>query len=235
MSWLSNARRSSGVSELQDLRGQVAAIGKSNAVIEFALDGTILTANDNFLRAMGYTLEEIRGQRHGMFVDAAYRQSAEYRQFWEKLGRGEYDAGQYKRVGKGGKEIWIQASYNPMIGRERKTVRVVKYATDITEQKLRNADFGGQLAAISKAQAVIEFNLDGTIRQANENFLSVLGYSLDEIKGKHHSMFVDVVSRQSAEYRRFWEKLGRGEYDAGQYQRIGKGGREIWIQASYNP
>jgi methyl-accepting chemotaxis protein len=213
----------------------VAAINKSQAVIEFALDGTIVTANANFLGAMGYSLDEIKGQHHSIFVEPAYGQSAGYRQFWEKLKRGEFDAGQYKRLGKGGKEIWIQASYNPILDKNGKPIKVVKFATDITAQRLATANFEGQLAAIHKAQAVIEFDLGGRILDANENFCKTLGYALDEIKGQHHSMFADPTYRQSVEYRAFWDKLGRGEYDAGQYKRIGKGGKEIWIQASYNP
>ncbi len=218
-----------------DFEGQINAMGKSQAVIEFSLDGKILTANDNFLNALGYTLSEVQGQHHGLFVEAAYRSSVEYRMFWEKLGRGEYDAGQYKRIGKGGKEIWIQASYNPILDMNGKPFKVVKYASDITAARLQAADFAGQLAAIGKAQAVIEFKLDGTIVHANDNFCQTLGYSLDEIKGKHHSMFADAGVSGTVEYRMFWDKLGRGEFDAGQYKRIGKGGREVWIQASYNP
>ena len=140
-----------------NFEGQLAAIGKAQAVIEFGLDGKILTANENFLNAMGYTLEEIRGQHHSMFVDPAYRLSPEYRMFWEKLGRGEFDAGQYKRIAKGGREVWMQASYNPILDLNGKPFKVVKYATDITDQKLATANFEGQLAAIGKAQAVIEF------------------------------------------------------------------------------
>jgi len=218
-----------------DFVGQLAAIGKAQAVIEFSLDGTILTANENFLNVLGYSLDEVRGQHHRMFVDSRYRETTEYKQFWERLGRGEFDAGQYKRIGKGGKEVWIQASYNPILDASNRPFKVVKYATDITADKIRNADYQGQLSAISKAQAVIEFSLDGTVLIANENFLKVMGYSLDEIKGKHHGMFVDSTYRQTQEYRLFWEKLGRGEYDAGQYKRLSKSGREIWIQASYNP
>jgi methyl-accepting chemotaxis protein len=218
-----------------DYSGQIAAIRKAQAVIEFTLDGKILDANDNFLNTLGYSLAEIKGQHHSMFAEPAYRQSTEYRLFWEKLGRGEYDSGQYKRVGKGGKEIWIQASYNPIMGPDGKPLKVVKYATDITEQVMKNADTGGQISAIRKAQAVIEFTLDGKILDANDNFLNALGYSLAEIKGQHHSMFVEPAHRHSAEYRLFWEKLGRGEYDTGQYKRVGKAGNEIWIQASYNP
>ncbi|WP_052162565.1 PAS domain S-box protein [Aquabacterium sp. NJ1] len=218
-----------------DFEGQLNAVGKAQAVIEFGLDGKILHANDNFLNTLGYSLSEIVGQHHSMFVDPDFRNSVDYRLFWEKLGRGEYDAGQYKRLGRGGREVWIQASYNPILDMNGKPFKVVKYATDITQAKLQAADFEGQLKAISKAQAVIEFSLDGKILHANENFLSTLGYTLSEIKGQHHSMFVDPDFRNSVDYRLFWEKLGRGEYDAGQYKRLGKGGREIWIQASYNP
>jgi methyl-accepting chemotaxis protein len=221
--------------EVDDLRGQLAAIGKAQAVIEFDLDGTVRTANENFLHILGYTLDEVRGHHHSMFVEASYRDSAEYRAFWAKLGRGEYDAAQYKRIGKGGREVWIQASYNPIFDTAGKPFKVVKYATDVTAQKMRTADYEGQLAAISKAQAVIEFDLDGTVRSANENFLHILGYTLDEVRGHHHSMFVEASYRDSVEYRAFWAKLGRGEYDAAQYKRIGKGGKEVWIQASYNP
>ncbi|MFN4275415.1 MAG: methyl-accepting chemotaxis protein [Ferrovibrio sp.] len=225
----------SGASATSDLRAQFDAINKSQAVIEFTPDGKILHANANFLKALGYTLDEIVGQHHSLFVDPAYRASAEYRDFWAKLGRGEFDAGQYKRLAKGGKEVWIEASYNPIFDKRGKPYKVVKFATDITEQKMTMANYEGQLSAIDKAQAVIEFTLDGTILHANENFLKTLGYTLDEVKGKHHSLFVEPAYRESAEYRAFWEKLGRGEYDANQYKRIAKGGREVWIQASYNP
>jgi len=222
-------------SQAAEAKAKLDALDRVQAVIEFSLDGKIITANDNFLRALGYSLAEIEGRHHGIFVDPAYRDSAEYRIFWDRLGRGEHDAGEYKRIAKGGREVWIQASYNPVVGLDGKACKVVKYATDVTAQKLRNADFEGQIAAVSKAQAVIEFSLDGRIMTANENFLKTLGYSLAEIQGQHHSMFVDSAQRDSIEYRFFWEKLGRGEFDAGRYKRIGKGGREVWIQASYNP
>jgi methyl-accepting chemotaxis protein len=178
----------------------INAINRVQAVIEFGMDSKILHANENFLKTLGYSLEEIKGNHHSMFVDAGYRQSPEYRLFWEKLGRGEYDTGQYKRVGKGGREVWIQASYNPIFDSSGKPFKVVKFATDITQQKLQNADYEGQISAISKAQAVIEFTLDGKVLNANSNFLNVLGYTLDEIKGHHHSMFVESGYRQSPEY-----------------------------------
>lgn len=221
--------------QTNDAQAQLEAISKSQAVIEFTLDGTIITANANFLNALGYTLDEIVGKHHSMFADPAYRASPEYRAFWEKLGRGEFDSGQYLRIGKGGKEIWIEASYNPIFDTKGRPYKVVKFATDITAQKERFANLQGQVDAINKSQAVIEFNLDGTIVTANANFLGALGYRLDEIVGKHHSMFVEAAYRNSQDYRAFWEKLRRGEFDAGQYKRLTKGGQEIWIEASYNP
>jgi methyl-accepting chemotaxis protein len=218
-----------------DFQGQIDAIGKAQAVIEFNMDGTIITANDNFLGAVGYTLDEVAGKHHSIFVEPEFKASNEYREFWAKLNRGEYETAEYKRIGKGGKEIWIQASYNPILDMNGKPFKVVKFASDVTQRKLSNADFEGQIEAISKAQAVIEFNMDGTIITANENFLGAVGYTLEEVQGKHHSIFVETAFKESYEYREFWEKLNRGEYETAQYKRIGKGGKEIWIQASYNP
>ena len=215
--------------------GKIAAISRAQAVIEFNMDGTIVTANENFLRAMGYTLAEIQGKHHSMFVVPEDRDSAAYREFWAKLNRGEFQAAEYKRLGKGGKEIWILATYNPILNEAGKPFKVVKFATDVTEQKLKAADNDGQIAAIRKSQAVIEFNMDGTIRTANQNFLDAMGYSLGEIQGKHHGMFVEPAERNAPAYREFWDKLNRGQYQAAEYKRIAKGGREIWIQASYNP
>ncbi|MFG6447863.1 methyl-accepting chemotaxis protein [Roseateles sp. BYS180W] len=218
-----------------ELQAIFDAVGRSQAIIEFDLDGTILTANETFLSALGYSLDEIRGRHHRMFVAPDFANTAEYSQFWPRLARGEIDAGQYQRIAKGGKEIWIQASYNLVLGPDGKPSKVVKFATDITAAKLKAADQEGQLSAVNKSQAVIEFAMDGTILSANQNFLATLGYTLEEIKGRHHSIFVEPGQVGSPEYRQFWEKLGRGDFDAGQYKRIGKGGREVWIQASYNP
>ncbi|HUG57574.1 MAG TPA: methyl-accepting chemotaxis protein [Candidimonas sp.] len=226
-----NSRRT----QQSDWQAQLAAIQKVQAVIEFDLAGHILTANQNFLDTMGYRLEELLGQHHSIFVSPAARQSTAYAQFWQKLGRGEYDAGRYKRFAKNSHEVWLQASYNPILDEHGHPVKVVKYATDITEQERRNADSRGQLAAISRVQAIIEFELDGTIIKANDLFLQAMGYSQDEIVGKHHSMFVQPADRNTAAYREFWNQLSQGLYQADQYLRIGKNGRQVWIEASYNP
>ncbi len=143
---------------------QLAAISKSQAMIEFKIDGTILTANDNFCRAMGYALDEIKGKHHSIFADAAYSGSVEYREFWDKLGRGEFHAGQYKRIAKGGREIWIEASYNPIMDANGKPFKVVKYAYDITEAKKRatftmRALGGLQVVATNVMLADADFNI----------------------------------------------------------------------------
>lgn len=218
-----------------DYAGQLTAIGKSQSVIEFELDGTILGANENFLKALGYTLDEIKGKNHRMLVDPIYRESPDYREFWAALNRGEYKSGEFQRIGKNGREVWIQASYNPIIDMHGKPAKVVKFATDVTAIKLMNSEFSGQLEAIGKSQGVIEFELDGTIITANKNFLQTIGYSLEEIRGKSHSLLVEASYRNSPEYREFWAALNRGEFQTAEFKRVGKGGREIWIQASYNP
>ena len=232
---LSHEKSRPAKSSERDLNGMVAAIDRVMAVIEFSLDGTILTANANFTAAMGFQLDEIKGHHHRMFVDPAYAGNDAYRQFWDKLNRGEFVAGEFKRLAKGGREIWLQASYNPIKDSSGRVTRVVKFATDITDAKNKAMDAQGQMEAIGRSQAVIEFKLDGTIITANENFLGTIGYSLEEIRGRHHQMFVDRAFANSAEYKQFWDSLRRGEFQAAEYKRIGKGDRAVWIQASYNP
>ena len=221
--------------ERRDNQSKVEAISRSQAVIEFALDGTILTANENFLSTMGYALDEVRGQHHAMFCDKAYVESADYQAFWARLREGKFQSAAFQRFAKGGREVWIQASYNPVFDRAGRPVKVIKFATDITAQRQQAADHAAQIEAISRVQAVIAFNLDGTIITANENFLATVGYRLDEIVGKHHSMFCDKDYVASREYQQFWERLRAGQYEAAEFHRIGKGGKSVWIQASYNP
>ena len=213
----------------------LAALDKSQALIEFEPDGTIVTANGNFLGVMGYALSEVQGRHHSMFLEPAYAASADYKEFWGKLTRGEFQRALFKRIGKGGSEVWIEASYNPLIGKGGKVYRIVKMASDVTDRHNESADARGQIAAISRSQAVIEFSLDGMVLTANQNFCNALGYHIDEIKGQHHRMFVRPQDVASPEYAEFWRSLARGEFQAAEYLRIGKNGREVWIQASYNP
>ena len=212
----------------------IEALSRSQAVIQFDLTGTILTANENFCRALGYDLKEIVGKHHRIFCDPAYVASDEYRQFWARFGRGEYDASSYKRLRKDGGEIWIQASYNPVL-RGGKPYKVIKCATDITAAKMQATEDAAKLDAISRSQAVIEFTPTGEILHANENFCAALGYDLKEIVGKHHRMCCDQSYTRTPAYAEFWRSLAEGCFIANEFVRYGKGGREIWIQAAYNP
>jgi methyl-accepting chemotaxis protein len=217
-----------------DASAVLDALGRSQAIIEFDLSGNILTANENFCKAVGYGKAEIVGRHHSIFVLPEEVASPEYKAFWARLARGEYDRRQYRRLAKNGDEIWIEASYNPVF-RFGKPYKVVKIATDITLLKRKSAEDEGKLAALSRAQAVIEFTPDGQIVSANENFLATLGYSADEIIGKHHSMFCEPAHAQSPEYKNFWKELRAGRFSVGQFMRIGKDNRRVFIQASYNP
>jgi methyl-accepting chemotaxis protein len=218
-----------------DLLAIYEALDKVQAIIEFDLDGTVLSANENFLRIFGYELDEIVGKHHRLFCDPTYADSDEYAEFWKKLARGEFHAAEFKRLAKGGQSIWLRASYNPVLDKNGKPIRIVKFATDVTRSKLQTAEYEGKIRAIERAQAVIEFELDGTVITANENFLRIFGYRLEDVVGKHHRMFCDPGYAESPEYARFWQKLGRGEYDADEFKRVDKNGAEIWLQASYNP
>lgn len=214
---------------------QIKALNRSLAIIEFAPDGVILDANENFLKVIGYSLEEIKGRPHAMFIDPDYSRTEPYREFWRRLAGGAFQAGEFRRFGKGNREIWLEATYNPIIDGSGRVLKVVKFASDITARKQALAEFEGQIAAISQSQAVIHFGLDGIITDANENFLKTLGYTLEEIKGRHHSIFVSEQERNSAEYLAFWTSLRAGEFQQAEYRRLGKGGTEVWIQATYTP
>ena len=198
---------------LHEHQGIAAAIDRAQAVIEFDLTGRILHANKNFLDTVGYTLAEIQGEHHRMFCDAAYAETEEYAQFWAQLGAGAFEGGEYRRLAKGGREVWLQATYNPILGADGTPIKIVKFASDITEAKTRNAEFTGKVAAIDRAQAVIEFDLTGRILHANKNFLDTVGYTLAEIQGKHHRMFCEPELVNGYEYAEFWERLGQGAFE----------------------
>ena len=218
-----------------DLDAVYRALDRIQALVEFDLDGNVVAANDNFLRIFGYEADEVLGQHHRIFCESDYAGSEEYLEFWRQLSSGECNAGEFKRLAKGGREIWLQASYNPVFDADGKPLRVIKFATDITESRQRNAEYEGMLEAINRSQAVIEFDLQGTVLNANDNFLKIFGYRLDEVVGKHHRMFCEPGYAESTDYAEFWRRLGTGEYDADEFKRVDKNGSEIWLQASYNP
>jgi len=219
----------------EDESAQLSGANENFAIISFQPNGIILNANKNFLDALGYTSSEVVGQHHKIFCDNNYTRSTEYKTFWDDLARGISQINEFKRIKKDGSSIWIQASYTPIKNSKGKVTRVIKFAQDITARKLQTSDFEGQLMAIEKSNAVIEFDMSGTILKANENFLNTLGYRISDIIGKKHSMFCEESYKNSNEYKQFWQKLNTGTFDSGEYLRIGNNGKEVWIQASYNP
>lgn len=221
--------------QVEQLEAQWFASANANAIISFEPDGTIVAANQNFLNAVGYTLDEIVGQHHRIFVSQEEQVSQAYADFWASLARGELKSGEFSRLRKDGVEFWIRAYYMPIADQSGKVVRVIKCAVDITEEKFTNLINSAKLNAFSRSQAVIEFNLDGTVIDANENFLSTMGYSLGEIQGQHHSMFVAEDEKHTSGYQEFWKSLRRGEYKNGEFRRVSSNGSEVWIQATYNP
>lgn len=230
-----NRKNAGGMFDQRTSADITQALNRAYAVIEFKPDGTIVNANSNFLQTMGYSLAEIKNQHHALFVEASEKQSPEYRAFWQRLAQGQFEQAEFKRIKKNGESIWLQATYNPIQDAQGNVTKVVKFASDITTQKLKNIDSEGKIAAISKSQAVIEFTPEGIILEANSNFLGAVGYTLKEVQGKHHSIFVDSVDKNSDEYQAFWQHLKRGEFQAGRFRRIGKSGDDVWIEATYNP
>ena len=218
-----------------EAESKIAAIDRSQATIEFDVNGYIVNANTNFLDLMGYSLDQIKGEHHRIFTTKELSSSSEYVQFWERLSRGEFQSGEYKRVTKYGKDVYIQATYNPMFDTDGNVVKIIKYAQDITENKVRASEFESKVKAIDLGLASIEFELDGTIIKANRNFLAAMGYTEREIVGNHHSMFCSSEYIQSEEYRTFWLDLSEGKFMTGRFHRKGKFERDVYIQASYNP
>ncbi len=221
--------------ELKEMNALNEALHRVQAIIEFDLEGKIIDANENFLGLLGYTLEAVRGKHHRIFCDPAYAASSDYDQFWKQLADGKFDKGEYKRITSDGREVWLNASYNPVLNSDGKPYKVIKFATDITSTRNDAAEVHGKMTALDKSQAMIEFDLGGHVLAANDNFLATIGYRLDEIVGQHHRVLCDEEYGASPEYAAFWEKLRGGNFDSGRYRRLAKGGRSILLQASYNP
>nr|WP_167143689.1 methyl-accepting chemotaxis protein [Pseudomonas sp. OTU750018] len=226
---------SSALAKLRAAEARKMAVDRSTAMIEFKPDGTIVSANENLLATMGYRLEEIVGQHHCIFCFPDYQASAEYRKFWQRLAAGEFIRERFLRRHKQGQEVWLEASYNPIKGPDGSIEGVLKLATDITALVAREQEQNSMVEAISRSMAVIAFNPKGEVLEANENFEQTMGYRLNEIRGKHHRMFCTREEADSAEYRRFWERLNKGEFFSGRFQRINRHGDTVWLSATYNP
>ncbi|MFJ2539947.1 MULTISPECIES: PAS domain-containing methyl-accepting chemotaxis protein [unclassified Pseudomonas] len=232
-------RQKSVIDDLQqtltEQAGLLDAINRSMAVIEFDLEGVVLRANDNFLKTMGYTPEQAIGQPHRRFCTPEFGRSAQYTQMWSQLKNGQFLSGTFERVDSKGEPIWLEASYNPIKDASGRVVKVVKYAMDVTTKMQQESETNAKLQAIDRAMAVIEFNLDGSILTANQNFLTRMGYTLAELKGKHHRLFCPPERVNSSAYEDFWRRLNQGEFFHGQFERIDKRGQTVWLEANYNP
>ena len=221
--------------ELKDAKSVQRAVDRSTAVIELAVDGTVIAVNDNFCSTMGYTAGELVGQHHRQLCDESFSRGSEYADFWTRLRGGEFFRGTIKRRHKSGRDIWLEATYNPVLDERGQVRKVVKFASEVTQQIEEASKMRAMVQAIERSMAVIEFSLDGIILRANDNFLRTMGYSLNDIAGRHHRMFCSPAFASGAEYAGFWATLGRGEFLAGQFARVDRQGREIWLEASYNP
>nr|WP_323601652.1 PAS domain-containing methyl-accepting chemotaxis protein [Pseudomonas putida] len=220
---------------LADAQAKLAAISRSMAMIEFAPDGTILDANERFCQAMGYSAEELRGKHHRLFCEPDYAKSAEYQQLWRELGQGKAISGTFERIDKAGREVWLEASYMPVLDEQRQVTSVIKVASDITQRVVLEHESESLLKAISRSMAVIEFTPQGRVIKANQNFLDTMGYRLDDVVGRHHGLFCLAHERESAQYREFWASLNRGEYHSHRFERVNKQGQTVFLEASYNP
>jgi len=221
--------------ELAASQQSMAAIRQTMAMIEFTPQGEILDANEAFLAVMGYRLDELRGKQHRIFCADSVLGSAAYAQFWQRLAKGESFSDRFMRIAKGGREIWLQASYMPVRDASGRVSKVIKVATDITAQLNAEHQHQSLLNAINRSMAVVEFNLKGEVVEANENFLHTMGYRLDEIRGKHHSLFCERETASSDAYKRFWQRLNQGEFISDRFRRVTKTGQIVWLRATYNP
>ncbi|AVX90619.1 chemotaxis protein [Pseudomonas koreensis] len=228
--------------ELNDLQhtiteqnGLLEAINRSMAVIEFDLEGVVLKANDNFLKTMGYRAEQVIGQPHRLFCTPEFGRSAQYTELWSRLKNGQFQSGTFERINSQGQPVWLEANYNPIKDASGRVVKVVKFAMNVTTKVQQESEANAKLQAIDRAMAVIEFDLNGGILTANQNFLTRMGYTLAELKGKHHRLFCRAELVNSSAYEDFWRRLNQGELFQGQFERVDKRGQSIWLEANYNP
>jgi methyl-accepting chemotaxis protein len=220
---------------LDELNYKFNAVNKSTAIIEFDKNGQIINANEIFLENFGYKKNEVIGKHHSIFCKSEYVKSYEYKNFWKKLNSGSFFKDRFVRVDKSGNEIWLEATYNPVYDKNSNLKSILKLATNITEKVIEEQEKDSLIKGIDRSMAIIELNPEGFILNANDNFLNITKYKLNEIKGKHHSLFCNKDYTKSEEYSIFWKKLNEGEFFSGRFSRLDKNGKEIWLNATYNP
>jgi methyl-accepting chemotaxis protein len=221
--------------QLQSYQSKLEAVKRSLAVIEFTPDGHVIDANEKFLAAVGYHLDEIQGKHHRVFCETEHANSQEYKSFWRELNAGEFVSGQFKRLNKHGKTLWLEASYTPVLDKNGRLISVMKFASDITQRVNDSQLQNSVLEAVSRSMAVIEFDTGGHVLTANDNFLVTMGCQLQDIVGQHHRNFCEIEYAKSSDYKNFWGRLHKGEYFTGKFERRNGRGEVVWLEASYNP
>ncbi|KID57354.1 hypothetical protein JF50_09040 [Pseudoalteromonas luteoviolacea] len=221
--------------EKKALEQTLVSVGRSTAIIEFTPEGKIITANDNFLKVMEYELDELIGKHHRIFCDRQYTGSSDYQRLWQNLNQGEFFSGTIERFTRSGKQLWLEASYNPVFNIDGSLVKIIKFASDVTKREHTAVSQQNLIDALYRSMAVVEFDVSGNVLTANDNFLAATGYRLEEIQGQHHRLFCPEHIVQSHDYSALWNQLAAGHYFSGQVERKNKLGSELWLEASYNP
>ncbi|MWK57037.1 methyl-accepting chemotaxis protein [Metapseudomonas otitidis] len=214
---------------------ELRAIRNAMAMIEFSPDGTILDANAAFLGVVDYQLDNVLGRNHSLFCTPELVRSPAYEEFWRRLRAGEHFSDRFMRLTRSGRQVWLEATYMPVLDEAGQTIRILKVATDITRQLEAEHVHESYVNAINHAMAAIEFDLEGRVVGANANFLGLMGYSLDEVQGKHHSLFCSAEEAGSSDYQHFWDRLRHGEYISDRFRRVTRSGGTIWLRATYSP
>lgn len=214
---------------------ELSAIEHAVPMIVFSPEGRVLRANDLFLSTLGFQRDDVIGQHHRIFCDPNYVASPLYRKHWETLNQGQPITDTIKRIAKNGEAVWLQGTYAPVLNKQGKVVEIVKIASEVTERVTQAQEHRSLLAALNRSMAMISFTPQGTIVSANDNMLALMGYRLDEARGQSHAVLCLPEFVASDDYRRHWQRLARGEFITGRFERINRRGERVWLEASYNP
>ncbi|HAT2906635.1 TPA: PAS domain S-box protein [Serratia marcescens] len=214
---------------------ELSAIEHAVPMIVFSPDGTVLRANDLFLSTLGFQRDDVIGRHHRIFCDPNYVASPQYRKHWETLNKGQPITDTIKRIAKNGEAVWLQGTYAPVLNKQGKVVEIVKIASEVTERVTQAQEHRSLLAALNRSMAMIAFTPQGTIVSANDNMLALMGYRLEEACGQSHAVLCPPEFANSDDYRRHWQRLARGEFITGRFERLNRRGERVWLEASYNP
>ena len=220
---------------IEALTGSLSAICESSAVAEFSLDGKFVSANKNFLSMFGFKESDIPNKTHSDICPASAIERQKASSFWSGVVSGKSEKGRFERRRYDDSPIWVEATYGAKKDLNGKPVGIIMLASDVTEMTMEEIGQNNIISALNKSMALIEFDTNGYVLHANDNFLKATGYPLNEIVGQHHSLFCTRENAQSAEYKKFWDELRKGVFSSGRFERVKKNGDPLWLSATYNP